>query len=295
MTRSVEPKQRAHSPLLAAGLASKLKTDYIPCGRRFPVRSAAGSFKPINCVSIQIPVLAAGKGWLVVDKPAGMTVHNKPGMDLCSFALTHVQNETAAKEQIDIDPDFGVNPVHRLDKEASGIIFLASSREMFRFFSNQFQSHQVIKRYTAVLHGLLKNPEGNDLWETWRWPLANTAGGRINPQGSGTRQHSETLYRVLDHSAHYTMVEIELLSGRTHQIRRHAKLSGHPVVGDGRYGSTRAANYLKRYFAFERLALHARSITLRLPGGKDPETIESPSIPGQMLELFGNDHAGKIT
>jgi len=251
--------------------------------------------KPISCGSIQIQVLAAGNGWLVVDKPAGMTIHNKTGMDLCSFALTHVQNETAAKGQIDIDPYFGVNPVHRLDKEASGIIFLAASREMLRFFSNQFQSRQVIKMYAAILHGLLEKPEENDLWETWRWPLADTAGGRVNPQGSGHRQHSETRFRVLDHSAHYTMVEIELLSGRTHQIRRHAKLSGHPVVGDTRYGSTRAANYLKRNFAFERLALHARSLTLRLPGGKDPETIETPSIPGQMLELFKNDHAGEIT
>ncbi|MDP3286648.1 MAG: RNA pseudouridine synthase [Desulfobacterales bacterium] len=245
--------------------------------------------KLINCGSIQIPVFAAGKGWLVVDKPAGMTVHNKPGMDLCSFVLTHVQNETAAKGEIEITPDFGVNPVHRLDKDASGIIFLASSREMFRFFSNQFQSRQVTKRYVAVLHGLLGTPERNDLWEKWRWPLANTAGGRNNPEGSGRRQHSETRYRVLDHSIHYTMVEIELLSGRTHQIRRHAKLSGHPVVGDARYGSTRAVNYLKRNFAFDRLALHARALTLRLPGGKDPETIETPSIPSQMLELFKND------
>jgi len=251
--------------------------------------------KPINCGSIQIPVLAAGNGWLVVDKPAGMTVHNKPGMDLCSFASTHVQNETAVKGQIDIDPDFGVNPVHRLDKEASGILFLAASREMFRFFSNQFQTRQTIKRYAVILHGVLNNPEGNDLWETWRWPLANTAGGRINPQGSGRRQHSETHYRVLDHSTHYTMVEIELISGRTHQIRRHAKLSGHPVVGDARYGSTRAANYLKRNLAFDRLALHACAVTLRLPGVKDPETIETPSIPSQMMGLFKNDYAGKST
>lgn len=245
--------------------------------------------KLIRCGSIQIPVLATGNGWLVVDKPAGMTVHNKPGMDLCSFALTHVQNEAAEKGQMDIDPDFGVNPVHRIDKETSGIILLAASREMFRFFSSQFQSRQVIKLYVAILHGLLENPEGNDLWETWRWPLADTAGGRVNPQGSGRCQHSETRFRVLDHSAHYTMVEIELLTGRTHQIRRHAKLSGHPVVGDARYGSTRATNYLKRNFKFGRLALHARALKLRLPGGKDPETIETPSIPGQMLELFKND------
>lgn len=251
--------------------------------------------KPINCGSIQIPVLAAGKGWLVVDKPAGMTVHNMPGMDLCSFASTHLKNETTEKEQTDFDTDFGVNPVHRLDKEVSGIIILAASREMFRYFSNQFQSRKVIKRYAAILHGLLGNPEGNDLWGTWLWPLADTAGGRDNPEGSGRRQKSETRYRVLDHSAHYTKVEIELLSGRTHQIRRHAKLSGHPVAGDTRYGSTRAANYLKRNFAFERIALHARALTLQLPGGKHPETIETLSIPGQLLELFANDKAGKGT
>ncbi len=238
---------------------------------------------------MQIPVLAAGKGWLVVDKPAGMTVHNMPGMDLCSFASAHLRNETAEKGQTDFAPDFGVNPVHRLDKEASGIILLTATREMFRFFSNQFQSRKVIKRYAAVLHGLLENPEGNDLWGTWRWPLADTAGGRDNPEGPGRRKSSETRYRVLDHSAHYTMVEIELLSGRTHQIRRHAKLSGHPIAGDKRYGSTRAASYLKRNFAFERIALHARAVTLLLPGGKYPETIETRSIPGMMLELFQND------
>ncbi len=75
------------------------------------------------------------------------------------------------------------------------------------------------------------------------------------------------------------MVEIEPLTGRTHQIRRHAKLAGHPVVGDARYGSTRAINYLRRNFAFDRLALHARSLTLQLPDGKTPETIETPSNP----------------
>jgi len=234
-------------------------------------------------------VLAAGKGWLVVDKPAGMTVHNMPGMDLCSFVLTHLQNETAEKGQIDFDPEFGVNPVNRLDKEASGIIITAASREMFRFFSNQFQSRLVIKRYSVILHGLLENPEGDDLWGIWQWPLSDTAGGRVNSKGPGRRHNTETRYRVLAHSSHYTMVEIELLTGRTHQIRRHAKLSGHPVVGDTRYGSARAANYLKRNYAFDRIALHARALTLLLPDGIFPKTIETSSIPLQMQELFEND------
>lgn len=239
--------------------------------------------------AIKIPVLATGKGWLVADKPAGLSVHNEPGRDLCSLVSAFSQNDTTTREHMDMDREFGVHPVHRLDKETSGVILLAVNREMFRFFSNQFESHRVNKRYVAILHGMLQNPEGSNSWGTWSWALAKNAGGRLNPEGAGPRQDSRTRYRVLDHSAHYTMVEIELLTGRTHQIRRHAKLSGHPVAGDIRYGSTRAANFLIRNHSFDRLGLHARSLTLWLPGEKEPTIIETPAIPCQMLDLFKND------
>jgi RluA family pseudouridine synthase len=243
--------------------------------------------------AIRIPVLAVGKGWLAVDKHAGMSVHNEPGGDLCSLVSAFIQKETVIRERTGMDPDFGVNPVHRLDKETSGVILLAVNREMFRFFSNQFESRQVKKRYVALLHGMLENPERSSPWGTWDWALAKTAGGRHHPEGSGDRQESLTRYRVLDRSAHYTMVEIELLSGRTHQIRRHAKLSGHPVVGDARYGSTRAINYLKRNHAFDRLALHARALTLHLPGGNEPDIIETHAIPEQIQDLFQKDSAAE--
>ena len=248
----------------------------------------------IKSESFQIPVLAIGKGWLVVDKPAGLTVHNAAGRDLCSLTLAQIQKDAALKGQMDMDPDFGVNPVHRLDKETSGVMLLAVNRERFRFFSNQFESRQVKKQYVAILHGRLEKPEENDPWGTWDWSLSETAGGRDHPEGAGNRKDSQTRYRVLDHSAHYTMVEVELLTGRTHQIRRHAKLSGHPVVGDARYGSMRAINYLKRSAGFDRLALHARSLTLQLPGGNAPETIETPTIPSQMLDLFNNDPSAHL-
>jgi RluA family pseudouridine synthase len=243
----------------------------------------------INFRNVQIPVLALGRGWLVVEKPAGLTIHNEAGRDLCSLVFDRIQNEATLREQVDMDTDFGVHPVHRLDKETSGVMLLAVDRESFRFFSNQFESRQVKKEYIAILHGRLEEPKENDPWGTWDWPLSETAGGRQNPEGPGNPKDSRTRYRVLDHSVHYTMVEITLLTGRTHQIRRHAKLSGHPVVGDARYGSMRAINYLKRNFAFDRLALHARSLTLQLPGGSAPETIETPAIPSQMLDLFKND------
>lgn len=241
--------------------------------------------------AIQIPVLALGKGWLVVDKPAGMSVHNESGRDLCSLVSAFIQNNTTIQGQIEMDSDFGVHPVHRLDKETSGVLLLSVTREMFRFFAKQFESRQVKKRYLAILHGRLENPDGNDQWGTWHWALAKTAAGRRDPEGAGPRQDCHTRYRVLDHSVHYTMVEIELLSGRTHQIRRHAKLAGHPVVGDGRYGSTRAINTLRQNCAFDRLALHARALTLLLPGGKAPEAVETSTISRKMQDLFDDDRA----
>ncbi|MDF1590344.1 MAG: RNA pseudouridine synthase [Desulfobacterales bacterium] len=245
--------------------------------------------KIIDSKSLSISVIAAGKGWLAANKPAGVTVHNAPGRDICSLVSAFIQREPAASGQMDMDPDFGVNPVHRLDKETSGIILLAVTPAAFRFFSEQFESRQVKKQYVAILHGRLETPQLNDPWGTWRRKLAKTAGGRLSPEGAGQRQNAETRYRVLECSAHYTMVEIEPLTGRRHQIRRHAKLAGHPVVGDSRYGSRRAASYLSRNFAFHRLALHAHALTLRLPGDTVPQTLKTPAIPDQMRELFDND------
>jgi RluA family pseudouridine synthase len=241
---------------------------------------------PIERESIQIPVIAVGKGWVAVDKPAGITVHNQPGRDLCAMVSALIEKEPGIQRQMDTDPDFGIHSVHRLDKDTSGVILLAGNPKTFRFFSEQFETRQVKKRYVAVLHGRLENPKGDDSWGTWRWPLAKTAGGRRHPRGDGRRLPSETRFRILRRSSRYTLVEMEPLTGRKHQIRRHAKISGHPVVGDVRYGSTRSVNYLRRNLAFDRLALHARALTLHLQEGKDPETLETPEIPQTMTALF---------
>lgn len=249
--------------------------------------------KTIENDSLPIPLLAGGKDWLVVDKPAGMTVHNAPGQDVCSLVADFVLKESSTLGQMDTDPGFGVNPVHRLDRETSGILLLATTTKAFQFFSQQFESRQVRKLYIAILHGSLADPKGDDPWGTWGWALTRTAGGRRHPEGAGRRQPARTRYRILDRSARYTMVEIDLLSGRKHQIRRHAKLAGHAVIGDTRYGSKRAAAYLKKNLAFERLALHAHMLSLKLPGTSAQETIATPAIPDQMEELFRQSLASR--
>ena len=140
----------------------------------------------IECEALQIPVLAVGKGWLAVDKPTGMSVHNETGRDLCSLVSAFIQKETVVREQTGMDPDFGVNPVHRLDKETSGVILLAVNREIFRFFSNQFESHQVRKRYVALLHGMLENPGGSSPWGTWNWPFPKPPADATIPKAPET-------------------------------------------------------------------------------------------------------------
>ncbi|MEN8244304.1 MAG: GNAT family N-acetyltransferase [Thermodesulfobacteriota bacterium] len=240
--------------------------------------------------NFQQAVLEYGPGRLFINKPEGVTVHNQPGQDLCSLAAAFMHTHAEIREKTGFDPDFGVNPVHRLDKETSGVMLLAVNREAFRFFTRQFENRTVVKRYIAILHGNLEHQDGDGSWGTWRWPLSKAAGGRKNPAGAFKRLPCETCYRVQEHSQHYTKVEVEILSGRTHQIRRHAKLSGHPVVGDQRYGSIRALNYLKDKMNFTRLGLHARSITLCQDPGIEPQTVKTPDMPVSMMTLFNNDN-----
>jgi 23S rRNA-/tRNA-specific pseudouridylate synthase len=233
----------------------------------------------ITLGQIEIPVIAAGNGWRVVEKPWGMSVHNDPGADLVSLARRGPGTPGA----------FGIHPVHRLDRETSGVMILCSEREVLRFFARQFEAGSVIKRYVAVLHGRMQTAPGDSGWSTWDWPLAADAGGRRLPQGRGEVKECRTRFRVREVSRHYTMVECEPLSGRTHQIRRHARLAGHPVVGDRRYGSNRSIAHVREQCGFTRLALHAMEIRVLPPGGSRPVTFRSRAVPAELRGLFAGD------
>ncbi|MBI5582011.1 MAG: RNA pseudouridine synthase [Deltaproteobacteria bacterium] len=224
----------------------------------------------------EIPVIAAGNGWLVVEKPRGMSVHNDAGVDLVSLARRGTGTVGA----------FGIHPVHRLDRETSGVMILCSEREALRFFARQFETGAVIKRYIAVLHGRIQTAPGDGAWSVWDWPLAADAGGRRFPQGTGELKECRTRFRVQEVSRHYTMVECEPQSGRTHQIRRHARLSGHPVVGDRRYGSNRLNAHVREQCGFTRLALHAMEIRVVPPGQSRPVTFRSSAVPAELQGLF---------
>lgn len=239
--------------------------------------------------NLSIPVLAAGKGWLVVDKPPGLSIHNEPGKDLRSLLQACIKENLSLAAELDCDSSFGLHAVHRLDKEAGGVILLACRTEVFRHYAGQFETGSVSKRYVALVHGTLVCPACEDTWIVWEWPLSRHDGGRLDPAGHKDLVPCRTRLRVLRHSRHYALIECEPLTGRKHQIRRHAKIAGHPVVGDQRYGSNRALRHLRDKCSFTRLALHSMSLTICPPDKDNPETIKSLGIPEEISRLIDRD------
>ena len=233
-----------------------------------------------------IPVLAAGNGWLAVDKPAGVSVHNDPGADLVSIVAAHLASDSDWARHLAGDPDFGMAAVHRLDRETSGVLLMAARADVFRYFSAQFETHTAVKRYTALVHGRLGRPgESGD----WTRPLTKGAAGRRNPAGTGPKVPCTTRFQVLAHSTHYSLIHCEPVTGRKHQIRRHAKIAGHPVLGDRRYGSGRSVAFLADRCGFSRLALHADRLTVSVPENREPIVIRSGTLPRAMDRLFTGD------
>ncbi len=232
--------------------------------------------------ALPLPLIAADAGWLVIEKPAGLSVHNDPGRDVCSLLAVRLR---AGFAETACDPDFGVHAVHRLDRETSGLLLLACRREVFETLSGEFSQGRVEKEYLVLSHGRL--PAGSE--GIWRWPLSASAAGRRNPQGPSPRVPSITHFRSLRCGRRYTLLTCRPVTGRQHQIRRHAALAGHPVLGDQRYGPARACRYLAERHNFTRLALHAAALTLKVPGSETPRRFESPALPAAIRELLDHD------
>jgi len=236
-----------------------------------------------------IPILAAGQGWLVVEKPSGLSVQEQRGLNLCSVLQSRIKSDPDFRNKIDCDPRFGIHPVHRLDRETSGVILLACRLKTFSSLARQFEQHKVRKRYVALLHGELPEPDAEGGWGAWTWPLSKEAGGRFHPEGPAGATRCETRFRVLRRSAHYTLIECDLLTGRKHQIRRHARLAGHAVVGDTRYGTPRSLKFLREEMGFTRLALHSFSLQIQPPRAAAAQVFQSPALPPEILCLLEQD------
>jgi 23S rRNA pseudouridine1911/1915/1917 synthase len=200
---------------------------------------------------------------IAVNKPAGMVVHTGAGRHtgtLVNAVLHHFGKLST------VGGDLRPGIVHRLDRFTSGVILVARSDGAHRHLAEQFASRQVEKIYVALVHGPLNSDQGRINTPIARDPVRRV---RMTARLARGRQ-AITSYQVLKRFEKFTLLEVKIGTGRTHQIRVHLASIGHPVVGDKLYGAP--ASELGRYF------LHARQITFTSPstGGRITVTADLP-------------------
>jgi len=213
--------------------------------------------------SINIQILFQNLDLVAVDKPHGLSVHNnEDSTNLLSLL----------EAQLKIDKLY---PVHRLDKETSGIQIFALNQATAKKISEQFQENSVKKIYVGILRGQLKETKGQ-----WNKKLTDKAEGRTNPQGlSADRVPCETRFTVLRSSKFFTYCEFDLITGRQHQIRKHTALINHSLVGDPRYGDKSYNKKMAGIYKTDRMFLHCKKVEIL------NNVIESP-VPQEFDSLL---------
>lgn len=188
----------------------------------------AASFTPEN---IPLDIIFEDDSLIVVNKPAGLVVHPAAGINsgtLANALAYHFQKLSTRAG--DIRPGI----VHRLDKDTSGLMVVAKNEATHESLADQFRAREVYKSYVALVHGVVKQEAGRI-----EQPIARDPRTRIRmavvPAGRGAL----SLYKVRRSFKSFTLLDVELKTGRTHQIRVHLSWLKHPVVGDEIYGGGR--------------------------------------------------------
>jgi 23S rRNA pseudouridine1911/1915/1917 synthase len=213
--------------------------------------------------AIPLQILFEDDDLLVIDKAAGMVVHPGAGNQehtLVNALLSHcaVLSGIGGKERPGI--------VHRLDKETSGCLVVAKNDTTHRELSRQFAARTVKKTYLALVAGRLRNTSGSIDAPIARHPVHRQ---RMSIARSARGRSALTEYRVVRGGAEMSLVECELHSGRTHQIRVHLHHLGHPIMGDKVY----AAKLAKE---FPRQMLHAWRLGFNHPRTNEWMLLEAP-------------------
>ena len=226
-------------------------------------------------------VLHEEGSFVVVDKPAGLTVH--PGAGRSAGTLAH-RLLAHYPEMATVGGPGRPGIVHRLDKDTSGIMVVVRTPAAYQELSTAFAKRRIDKRYLAIVYGRPKTTEGSITKPIARHPqrrkeMSVVAGGR--PATTG--------YRVLESASGISLLEIQLATGRTHQIRVHLKALGHPLVGDPTYGEARwkglPKNVQRPLRDFPRPALHAWKLGFAHPQSGESMSFEARP-PDDLMKLW---------
>lgn len=229
---------------------------------------------------IALDILYEDSDILIVNKPAGMVVHPGTGHEsgtLVNALLAHCSDLSG------IGDTKRPGIVHRLDKDTSGLLVVAKNDMAQIALQDQFKERTVGKKYLALVHGqiqpttaLIDAPIGRDPKQRKKMSVIAPGSHRASSARARTAQ---TRYRLLTAYDDYSLVECNLYTGRTHQIRVHLAYVGYPIVGDTVYGRRKKTLSLKRHF------LHAAELTIKRPSDQKELTF-SAGLPPELNAIL---------
>lgn len=230
---------------------------------------------------------------LVIDKPAGLVVHPGHGNysgTLVNAVAYHLDQQGGTYDK---DDTRGGLLVHRIDKDTSGLLVIAKNPLAHSRLSKQFFDHTILRRYVALVWGTFDEAEGTVIGNIGR-SLKDKLKMAVFPDGE-LGKHAVTHYKVLDEIGYVSLLECQLETGRTHQIRVHMEYLGHPLFNDARYGGNRIlrGTTFTKYKQFvencfnilPRQALHAKVLGFVHPTTGKELFFESP-LPKEMEEMI---------
>ncbi len=221
----------------------------------------------------------------VIDKSAGMIVH--PGAGVSSGTLANavaykfkIQNSKFKNE------NNRVGIVHRLDKDTSGLIVVAKNQITLDRLAEQFRSRTIYKSYVALVHGFVRKLTGK-IDE----PIARDRKNRVKMAVDKKGRNAHSVYKVRQRFEKYTLLDVQIKTGRTHQIRVHLAHIKHPVIGDETYNAGRDktindAQIRKAISQLNRFYLHAEKLSFVHPVSKEKMKFVQP-IPSELNDLLG--------
>jgi 23S rRNA pseudouridine1911/1915/1917 synthase len=220
---------------------------------------------------IKLGIIYEDDDVIIVNKQPGIVVHPSYG-----HPTSTLLNALMARSKGKYNPYL----VHRLDKDTSGLIIFAKNEKSKISISKQLQKRTVKKVYLAAVKGIIVENKGRI-----EAPLGRSPQNRkLMSVNALAKKMAISEFKVLARRDGYTLVEVRIITGRTHQIRSHMKYINHPVVGDRQYGGSEVSVDGKKY---DRQMLHARRVTFTHPRTSRAVEFEA-ELPNEMKKIFGN-------
>ncbi len=244
---------------------------------------------PLKAMAEEIPldIVYEDDDLAVINKAAGMMVHAGAGATddarnrgtLVNALLHHMKSLSGAGGEL--RPGI----VHRLDKETSGLIVVAKNDETHRRLSAAFAAREIKKKYVALVHGWVKKDSGTLTQSISRDPVRRMRMTARLEGGRAAVTHYRVARRLDTRFGKFTLLDVKIDTGRTHQIRVHLAAMKHPVVGDTLYGAPRQARGKSAAISLPRNFLHAAELEFKHPRSGETVALQC-SLPAELLEFL---------